>query len=76
MIFGMKTAGNQLPDIDGGWEQAMEKEALILKARAELAKLAARYANDDDERVQYEGRGRAYEAQAREIEDALNGWRL
>jgi hypothetical protein len=56
--------------------QAMEKEALILRARAELAKLAALYASDEDERVQYEGRARAYEAQARELEDSLSGWRL
>ena len=54
----------------------MEKEALILRARAELAKLAALYARDDDERLRYEGRARAYEAQARELEDSLSGWRL
>ena len=34
----------------------MEKEALILRARAELAKLAALYASDEVERLQYEGR--------------------
>lgn len=54
----------------------MEKEALILRARAELAKLAALYASDDSEREQYEGRARAYEAQARELEDSLSGWRI
>jgi hypothetical protein len=54
----------------------MEKEALILRARAELAKLAALYANDDVERLQYEGRARAFEAQARELEDSLTGWRI
>ena len=54
----------------------MEKEALILRARAELAKLAALYAEDDGERLQYEGRARAYEAHANELEDSLTGWRL
>ena len=54
----------------------MEKEALILRARAELAKLSALYASDDIERLQYEGRARAYEAQARELEDSLTGWRI
>jgi hypothetical protein len=47
----------------------MEKEALILRARAELAKLDAQYAHDKDER-------RAYDAQARELEESLAGWRL
>jgi hypothetical protein len=54
----------------------MEKEALILRARAELAKLAALYAEDNAERLQYEGRARAYEAQANELEDSLTGWRV
>lgn len=54
----------------------MEKEALILRARAELAKLKALYADDEDERIQFEGRARAYEAQAMELEDSLSGWRV
>jgi anti-sigma-K factor RskA len=54
----------------------MEKEALILRARAELAKLDAEYANSDDERRVLAERARAYEAQARELEESLAGWRL
>lgn len=54
----------------------MEKEALILRARAEHAKLAALYAEDEADRAVLEGRARAYEAQARELEDSLDGWRL
>ena len=54
----------------------MENEALILRARAELTKLGALYATDDLERLQYEGRARAFEAQARELEDSLMGWRV
>jgi hypothetical protein len=52
----------------------MEREALILRARAEQAKLAAQYATNDAERRHYEARARAYEAQARELEDSLDGW--
>jgi len=54
----------------------MEKEALILRARAELARLDALYAQDASERAVFASRARAYEAQARELEDSLNGWRL
>jgi hypothetical protein len=54
----------------------MEKEGLILRARAELAKIHALYAGDASEREQYEGRARAYEAEARELEDSLSGWRI
>lgn len=54
----------------------MEKEALILRARAELAKLDAQYAQDEEERRIFAERARAYEAQARELEASLAGWRL
>jgi hypothetical protein len=54
----------------------MEKEALILRARAELAKLDAQYAHRDDDRRTLNERARAYEAQARELEESLAGWRL
>ena len=54
----------------------MEKEALILRARAELAKLSALYASDDIERLQHEGRARAYEAQATELEESITGWMI
>jgi hypothetical protein len=54
----------------------VEKEALILRARAEHAKLAALYAADEAERIVFEGRARAYEAQARMLEDSLDGWTL
>jgi hypothetical protein len=57
-------------------DAGMEREALILRARAELAKLAALYAEDDVERLQYEGRARAYESQANALEDSLTGWKL
>ena len=53
----------------------MEKEALILRARAELAKLDALYAEDDQQRLLHIGRARALEAQALELEDSLDGWR-
>ena len=46
----------------------MEREALLLRLRAEQAKLAAQYA-DEAERPIYEQRARAYEAQAIET-----GW--
>ena len=54
----------------------MEKEALILRARAERAKLAAEYAADADERRRFESQARAYEAQATELEHSLEGWRV
>ena len=54
----------------------MEKEALILRARAELARLEALYAEDEEQRALLEGRARAYEAQARELENSLEGWRV
>ena len=54
----------------------MEKEALILRARAELAKLDAEYAQSELERGILSERARAYEAQARELEDSLEGWRV
>jgi hypothetical protein len=52
----------------------MEREALILRARAEQAKLAALYATNETERLHYQERARAYEAQARQLEDRLDGW--
>jgi hypothetical protein len=54
----------------------MEKEALILRARAELAKLDAQYARKEDERRAWAERARAYEAHARELEESLAEWRL
>jgi hypothetical protein len=56
----------------------METEALVLRARAELAKLAALYAEDERERRLLEEMARAYEAQVLALEDAIeNGlaWR-
>ena len=51
----------------------MEREALLLRLRAEQAKLAAQYA-DEAERPIYEQRARAYEAQAIELENRLDLW--
>ena len=51
----------------------MEREALLLRLRAEHAKLAAEYA-DQEERVIFEQQARAYEAQALEIENRLDLW--
>jgi hypothetical protein len=53
----------------------MEKEALILRARAELAKLDAQHAENEEDRRQLFERARAYEAQALELEYSLDGWR-
>ena len=52
----------------------METEALILRARAEQAKLAAEYATSEDERQHYSSKARAFEAQAKRLEDVLTGW--
>jgi hypothetical protein len=54
----------------------MEREALILRARAEQAKLAAQYATNETERRHYEERARGYEAQVRQLEYALDEWRI
>jgi hypothetical protein len=51
----------------------MEREALLLRLRAEHAKLAAEYA-DEKERGVHEQRARAYEAQAIELETRLDLW--
>ena len=53
----------------------MEKKALILRARAELAKLDALYAEDEERRTVLENRARADEALALELENSLGGWR-
>ena len=53
----------------------MEREALLLRLRAEHAKLAAEYA-DEPERAILEQQARAYEAQALEIENRLDLWTL
>lgn len=53
----------------------MEREALLLRLRAEHAKLAAQYADDED-RLIFEQQARAYEAQAIEIENRLDLWTL
>ena len=54
----------------------MEKEALMLRMRAELAKIDALYAGDQATRTDLESRARAYEAQASELEKSLSGWRI
>jgi anti-sigma-K factor RskA len=54
----------------------MEKEALILRARAELAKLDAEYAESAEKRRQLSERARAFEAQAQQLEESLDEWRL
>ena len=51
----------------------MEREALVLRLRAEHAKLAAQYA-DEKKKPLYEQQARAYEAQAIELEDRLDFW--
>jgi hypothetical protein len=51
----------------------MERDALILRLRAELARLAALYARDE-QRVFLEAQVRAYEAQCQVLEDFLE-WR-
>jgi len=51
----------------------MEREALLLRLRAEHAKLAAEYA-DEKERAVYQQQARAYEAQAIELENRLDLW--
>lgn len=51
----------------------MEREALLLRLRAEHAKLAAQYA-DKEERLIFEQQARAYEAQAIELENRLDLW--
>jgi hypothetical protein len=51
----------------------MEREALILRLRAEHAKLAAEYA-DEKERELFAQQARAYEAQAIELENKLDLW--
>jgi hypothetical protein len=51
----------------------MEKEALVLRARAELAKLQGEYATDEVERLVLSDRARAYNAQAVELEELLTG---
>lgn len=51
----------------------MEREALILRLRAEHAKLAAQYADEED-RLIFEQQARAFEAQAIELENRLDLW--
>jgi hypothetical protein len=53
----------------------MEREALLLRLRAEHAKLAAEYA-DEKERPRYQKQARAYEARAIELEDRLDLWTI
>ncbi len=54
-----------------GTHFVMEREALILRCRAEQSKLAAFYADDEAERRDYEERARAYEAHAIQLEESL-----
>lgn len=49
----------------------MENEAVILRARAAQAKLAAEYATNDAEREHYWQRARVLEARAQQLEAAL-----
>ena len=56
-----------------GTRFAMEREALILRARAEHAKLAAQYATNEPERQHYRDRADAFELQASELEASLAG---
>lgn len=51
----------------------MEREALLLRLRAEHAKLKALYA-DAAQRVIYEQQMQAWEAQATELENRLDLW--
>jgi hypothetical protein len=53
----------------------MEKEALILRARAELARLQALYADGEEQPYLLERLARDYEAQAVELENSIEGWR-
>jgi hypothetical protein len=55
-----------------GTHLVMEREALILRARAEHAKLAALYAKDETQRIDWEARARAYEAHAQKLENSLD----
>jgi hypothetical protein len=59
-----------------GSHSYMEKEAFILRVRAEQAKLNALYSTDATERRDFEGRARIYEAHAQELEDTLDGWKI
>lgn len=49
---------------------------MVLRARAELAKLAAEYTKNDSERARYRESARRFEAQAIELEDTFTGWKL
>ena len=51
----------------------MEREALILRLRAEHAKIAAQYA-DEKKKPLYEQQARAFEAKAIELENRLDLW--
>jgi hypothetical protein len=51
----------------------MEEQAITLRARAELAKLDAEHAESVNERSVLIDRARAFEAQARALEDILDG---
>jgi hypothetical protein len=52
----------------------MENEALVLRARAELARIEADYAQNDSDRLVLAERARAFEAQAQQIEDSFERW--
>jgi hypothetical protein len=53
--------------------QPMEKEALVLRARAELANIQAEYAANEAERHILSDRALAYNAQAKALEELLLG---
>jgi hypothetical protein len=59
-----------------GSQTYMENEAFLLRVRAEQAKLNALYSGDETERLDLEGRARAYAAHAQELEDTLDGWNI
>jgi hypothetical protein len=50
----------------------MEREALVSRACAEQAKLAALYATNEAERRHYEEKARAYDADAARLEADLD----
>jgi len=51
-----------------------EKKALILRARAELAKIASQYAKDPTQRERHAKLAQTYEAQVQELETRLEPW--
>lgn len=71
--FWNRTLGNR---VAARQSTAMEKEALILRARAELAKLDALRAQTEADRLVFAQQAQTYEAQARVLEETLDGWSM